>query len=197
MVEQRAILAVLAGGRGERIGGAKALVRLGDRPLIERPLAAAREAGLEAIVLAKRDTALPALEERVIHEPDAPRHPLCGVLAALDFAHQRTPPAAVVLVACDMPFITGALLGWLAELDGAAMAHVGGRAEPLLSRVEPSHRAPLRRALAERTSLRAALGELAPRILDAQAMSRFGDPARLCFSVNDAEDLLRAERWLA
>ena len=34
-------VAVLAGGRGSRIGGDKALVQLGGRPLIAYPLAAA------------------------------------------------------------------------------------------------------------------------------------------------------------
>jgi molybdopterin-guanine dinucleotide biosynthesis protein A len=41
------IVAVLAGGRGSRLGGAKACVELGGTPLISRVLAAA--AGLEAV----------------------------------------------------------------------------------------------------------------------------------------------------
>ena len=52
-------VAVLAGGRGSRIGGHKALVPLCGRPLITYPLAAARAAGLSAVVVAKRDTQLP------------------------------------------------------------------------------------------------------------------------------------------
>jgi molybdopterin-guanine dinucleotide biosynthesis protein A len=193
---QRAIVAVLAGGRGTRLGGEKALATLGGRPLIERPLAAARDAGLEAIVIAKRSTLLPPLAEQVAHEPEQPRHPLCGVVAALELASSRSPAPAVLLLACDMPFLTGPLLAWLARLDGAAMATVGGRPQPLLASCPSGHLPVLRQALSEQRPLHAAFGELAPRILDERELSRFGDPERLCFNVNDAEDLRLAESWL-
>jgi molybdenum cofactor guanylyltransferase len=193
---QRAIAAVLAGGQGARIGGEKALAVLGGRPLIERPLAAAREAGLEAVVIAKPSTRLPPLAEKVVHEPEEPRHPLCGVIAALELAASRSPAPAVLLLACDMPFLNGPLLAWLAELDGAAMAAVGGRSQPLLARCETEHLPALRRALAEQHPLRATIGELAPQIIDERELSSFGDPERLCFNVNDAEDLWLAESWL-
>jgi molybdopterin-guanine dinucleotide biosynthesis protein A len=193
---QRAIVAVLAGGQGARIGGEKALAMLGGRPLIERPLAAARDAGLEAIVIAKRSTRLPLLAEQVVHEPEQPRHPLCGVVAALQLADSRSPAPAVLLLACDMPFLTGELLAWLAPLDGAAMVAIGGRAQPLLARCPSGHLPVLRRALAEQRPLRATIGELAPKIIDERELARFGDPERLCFNVNDAEDLRLAESWL-
>lgn len=187
---------MLAGGRAQRLGGDKALAVLGGEPLIERPLAAAREAALEAIVIAKRGTRLPSLSERVLHEPERPRHPLCGVIVALELAAARSPAPAVITLACDMPFLTGPLLGWLASLDGAAMTQVGGRPQPLLARCLPEHLPSLRHALAEQRSLRAAIGALSPRIVDERELSRFGDPERLCFNVNDAEDLRLAEGWL-
>jgi molybdopterin-guanine dinucleotide biosynthesis protein A len=194
--ERRAIVAVLAGGRGKRLGGDKALAVLGGEPLIERPLAAAREAALEAIVIAKRSTRLPRLSELVLHEPERPRHPLCGVIAALELAAARSPAPAVLTLACDMPFLTGALLGWLASLDGAAIMRVGGRPQPLLARCLPEHLPSLRQALTEQRSLRAAIGALSPRIVDEPELARFGDPERLCFNVNDAEDLRLAESWI-
>ncbi len=169
---------------------------LGGRPLIERPLAAARDAGLEAIVVAKRSTRLPELSERVTREPEHPRHPLCGVIAALEVAAERSPAPAVLLLACDMPFLTGPLLGWLASLGGTAMVAAGGRPQPLLSRCLPERLPALREALAERRSLSASIGELAARIVDERDLSVFGDPERLCFNVNDAADLRRAESWL-
>ncbi|MBK5220825.1 MAG: NTP transferase domain-containing protein, partial [Thermoleophilia bacterium] len=43
--------AVLAGGSGSRIGGAKATVELAGRPLIAYPLAALEAAGVEAVVV--------------------------------------------------------------------------------------------------------------------------------------------------
>lgn len=197
MSEPDAIVAVLAGGRGERLGGAKPSVALGGRALICHPLAAAREAGLEAIVVAKPGTPLPALSETVLHEPELPRHPLCGVIAALEYAAERAPAQAVVLLACDMPFVTGPLLRRLAELDGSAVAEVQGRLQPLLARCLPRDLPLLREALAAERSLRGAISALEPHIVDEAELSRFGNPERLCFNVNDAADLARAERWLA
>jgi molybdopterin-guanine dinucleotide biosynthesis protein A len=193
----RAIVAILAGGSGSRIGGAKATVELAGRPLVAHALQAARGAGLQAVVVAKPATALPALSEQVLLEPAEPAHPLCGVIAALDFAAEQSPPADVVLSACDMPFLTGPLLRWMAGLPGAAMARVDDRLQPLLARCTTAHRSTLRDALARERSLSAALGELEPRIVDEQELRRFGSPERLCFSVNDASDLARAEGWMS
>lgn len=192
----RPIVAVLAGGRGIRIGGAKPARLLAGRPLISYPLSSARAAGLEAVVVTKAGTALPPIQDRVIVEPDEPRHPLCGVLAALEHAQRRSPGAGVVIVGADMPFVTGVLLRALAQVDRAALLEVGGRRQPLPARVLPAHEHSLRRALDAESSLRAALAVLAPRILVEDELRGFGDPRRLCFSVNTPADLRRAERWL-
>jgi molybdopterin-guanine dinucleotide biosynthesis protein A len=204
-----AIVAVLAGGSGERIGGAKPTRELAGRPLIDYPLAAARAAGLRAVVVAKRDTELPdGLAEPLVLEPDEPRHPLCGALAALEHATlehaaleraaQGSPEAAVVLVGCDMPFLTGALLAWLAAaLELAILLEADGRPQPLPARCSAAHAPLLREALAAQAPLRETFKSLAPSIVEERALAHFGDPRRLCFSVNSAEDLAMAERWLA
>jgi molybdopterin-guanine dinucleotide biosynthesis protein A len=185
----QAILAVLAGGHGRRIGGAKASVALGGRPLIEHVLVAARDGGIEAVVVAKHGTELPSLAERVIEEPDEPRHPLCGILTALDYAGERAADSAVLAVACDMPFLPGALLRRLAAIDGPVVLELGGALEPLPARCIQSQRPQLREALAQERSLRSALGAGSPRVLGERELSRFGDPARLLFGVNRREDL--------
>lgn len=197
MSEPQAIVAVLAGGGAKRMGGAKATALLAGRPLISYPLQAARDAGLETLVVAKASTKLPPLAEQLVHEPELGLHPLCGVLAALDLAGTRSPAPAVLVIACDMPFLTGELLDWLAHLRGAVSTSLEGRPQPLLSRCHPLQRAILRAALEEQSSLAAAIAALQPRVIDERELSRFGDPERLCFNVNDSEDLARAESWLA
>jgi molybdenum cofactor guanylyltransferase len=191
-----ATIAVLAGGRASRLGGAKATAPLAGQPLIFHVLAAARCAGLPVIVLAKRETALPPITEHVLVEPDEPRHPLCGVLAALDHLAGPTENAGLVVTGCDMPFLTGPLLRWLGELDGAAVAQVAGRPQPLPARVTGAHRALLAEALAGELPLRTAFASLDPRVVLERELSRFGHPARLCHSVNDAAGLERAQRWI-
>ena len=170
------IVAVLAGGRGSRLGGAKALAPLGGEPLISRPVAAARAAGLDAIVVAKADTALPDLP--VLVEPAEPTHPLVGLVAALEHAD-----APVIAVACDQPWITPELLRALADHDGPALA-VGQ--EPFPGRYEPAQLPVLRAALAEQASLRRTLARLSPTIL--------GMDPRLVASINTPQDLEQAQR---
>ena len=74
------IAAILAGGRSSRMGTDKALVPFGGEPLIARPIAAARGAGLEPVVVAKRqlEVGVPVwLDE---YETS---HPLSGLVTAL------------------------------------------------------------------------------------------------------------------
>lgn len=206
---RRALGAVLAGGAGTRLGGAKARVELGGRPLISYPQAAVEAAGLEPVVVAKRSSDLPALGCRVIHEPEEPRHPLCGIVAALHDAGGRP----VVAVGCDMPFLAPALLAWLgsaaappladgdpplpaATLEQLIVPSPGGALQPFPARYGPGLLPALERALAEESPLRATIESLAPRLLTAGELAAFGDPERLCFNVNAPEDLERARRLL-
>ena len=102
---RRALVAILAGGQGRRMGGHKALADFHGEPLIARPLRAAADAGLDAVVVAKAATALPALDVPVWLEPDEPVHPLLGIVTALERAERP-----VVAVGCDMPFVSADLL---------------------------------------------------------------------------------------
>jgi molybdopterin-guanine dinucleotide biosynthesis protein A len=188
------LIAVLAGGRGERVGGAKPSLELGGRPLIHYPVSAGLEARADVVVVAKRDTALPALEVPVLREPEEPRHPLCGIVAALRQAEGR----AVVIVGCDLPFVTAELLGWLGGLpEPLAVPELDGRLHPLLARYGPELRAPLERALEGQRALQEAVRELGPRLVHEEELGRFGEPARLLFNVNTPDDLARAEAILA
>ncbi|MGD0197149.1 MAG: NTP transferase domain-containing protein [Solirubrobacteraceae bacterium] len=184
-------MAVLAGGAGRRLGGAKATVSLAGRPLIAYPIAAARAAGLEPVVVAKPGSPLPQLDCGLIEEPTRPSHPACGVLAALD--HAAGGP--VIALACDMPFIAPELLVWLADLEGAAAACVDGRPQPLLARYLAGDRPALERALRDSAPLHSVLA--GARLLNERELERFGEPRLLCFAVNDAADLALAEREIA
>lgn len=191
-----ALIAVLAGGRGRRLGGDKPGASLTGRPLIAHALDAARAAAREAggpgpIVVAKPGTELPPLRERVLREPAEPVHPLCGIVAALHEAGGR----AVVAIGCDMPFAEPGLLAWLASLpDPLAVPSAGGRLHPLLARYGPELLPPLERALAAEAPLREAVAALGPREIGEDELARFGDPELLVLNVNTPEQLRSAER---
>jgi molybdopterin-guanine dinucleotide biosynthesis protein A len=188
-----AVGVVLAGGRGSRIGGAKPTVEVDGRPLISYPIAAIEAAGLEPLVVAKQGSALPPLECPAIEEPDEPRHPLCGVVAALRHAGGR----ALVVVGCDMPFVAPDLLAWLASRPEPLVTPVlKGRAQPLPARYEPVLLPALERALAEERSMSGTIDSLGPRIVAEDELAAFGDPGRICFNVNTREDLVRAGEML-
>lgn len=200
------LVAVLAGGAGRRLGGGKASVRLAGEPLISYPLAAASAAGLEAVVIAKPATTLPPpaqLRAAIIFEPATPIHPLLGLVTALRLAA----PRPVLALGCDMPFVEPALLDWLARQEASVgtgcaaassvvAAEVAGRLQPLLARYEQSSLPSLQAALRRQSALTATLAKLQARRIDERCLSRFGDPERLCFNVNDVEDLATAEAWL-
>lgn len=198
---------MLAGGRGIRLGGGKATVELGGRPLISYPLTALAGAGLETVICAKPGEELPPLrgsfvgsgttkeprdEVRVLEEPGEPRHPLCGIVAALRLGRP------VVTVACDMPFVSAGLIRLLAEAREPLVVPVlDGRIQPLCGRYEPSLLPELEAALGREEPLTRTVEGLGPRLLEEEGLARFGDPGRLLFNVNDPADLRQAEELIS
>jgi len=180
--------AVLAGGAGTRLGGAKATATLAGRPLLAYPVAALAATLRRVAVVAKRDTALPELGEVPVWlEPDEPRHPLTGLLAALRRAEGR----AVLACAADLPFVGPDLVGRIASAPAAGapalVPRVHGRAQPLLARYEPEALAGLRAAdpTAPLTETVLALG---PALLDLADDRPF-------FNVNTPADLRVAQEF--
>jgi molybdopterin-guanine dinucleotide biosynthesis protein A len=182
--------AVLAGGSGSRLGGDKAAVELGGRPLIDYPLAAVAVAGLEAAVVTKPGE-VPRDGVRVLEEPAEPRHPLCGIVTALRLGQP------IVAIACDLPFVAPGLIELLAgPPEPLVVPTLDGRPQPLLARYEPSLLPNLEVALEREEPLTRTVEALAPRLLGEDELSRFGDPRRLLFNVNTPGDLREAEALL-
>jgi len=188
---------VLAGGRGERLGGAvKAELKVGGVRLLERVLA--RVSACRPIVVAHgpHDPAalrLPAETLAVADLPSSYAGPLAGVAAAI-----AALPAEVELLVCaavDSPFLPEDYVDRLAAGLGtapAAIASYGGQPYPTSS----IWRLAQFRDLPERV-----LAGTAPRSLKSLAAAAGGvtlewpeDPAGDPFAnVNTAEDLALAE----
>lgn len=106
---------VLAGGRGRRLGGDKAIVELEGRALVHYPVEALHSVCDDVFVVAKRDTLLPSLSGSagLWIEPDEPRHPLLGVAHALGLAAGRP----VLALAVDLPLVDAAVLRAILAVD--------------------------------------------------------------------------------
>lgn len=185
---------VLAGGRGVRLGGAKGMAPLAGRPLLSYPLAALAGAGIEHWVVAKPGSELPELAgARLLVEPPAPHHPLCGIVAAL----RAVPGRAVVAVPCDMPFLAPELLELLAGApEPLVVLSAGGLMQPLPGRYAAALLPALEAALERGEPLRRTVESLAARVVGGGELARFGDPRRLLLNVNDGEGLREAEALL-
>jgi molybdenum cofactor guanylyltransferase len=122
--------AVLAGGAGRRMGGAKATRTLAGRPLAAYPADALAQVCESVAIVAKPGTELPELPgvERWDDEPAEPRHPLTGIVHALE----RAGGEPVLVCAADMPFVTVAALEELAASKTTAIAIAGGILQPVL-----------------------------------------------------------------
>ena len=179
---------ILAGGRGRRMGGAKATVLLAGRPLISYPLEALSAVLGEVVVLAKADTELPSLPGTTVWvEPDTRHHPAIGIVQALGLAGGRS----VLVCAGDLPFVAPAIVRDLSAADPglapAVVASSGGSVQPLLGCYQPLA-ADLLRPGDERP-LREQIAALSPQLLEIE------DP-RAMFNVNAPEDLLQAAALL-
>lgn len=95
---------VLAGGRSARMGRDKAWLPVGGQPALLRVLAAGREAGVDAVVVATPGQPLPPLPPgaRRVDDPDDRRHegPLSGLAVGLAELRARG-VALACLAACD------------------------------------------------------------------------------------------------
>jgi len=104
------VAVILAGGRGERLGGAlKANIEIGGMPLLARVTAALGD-GVAALLVAHgpHPPAALALAARHIPIPDLPADyggPLAGLAAAAAWcAQQHRAPRYILSVAVDTPF---------------------------------------------------------------------------------------------
>ena len=123
--------AVLAGGRGTRLGGVrKALLTKDGETLLARTLRVYGAVFPHALVIANEAAVYDAFGAPVVSDPIADRGAPGGLFAALSAA--TTP--WVFLAACDMPALDARVIEALArKRDGvqAVIATIEGRPEPL------------------------------------------------------------------
>jgi len=207
--------AILAGGRARRFAGRdKSTLRVGGLSILQRQLSVLRDVA-ERVVLVAGDASHLSAGGAGLRPPRAASSgvgelalevipdllPGGGALGGLHAALSAARSQHVLVLACDLPFVTRAFLRHLAALPGPAHDAVVPRSpdgwQPLC--------AVYRRDLAETFGKRIAEGRL--KVADALAGLRIREvgPAeiasvepdeRLFLNVNTPEDLARAIRLL-
>ena len=193
MDRTRPAAAILAGGRARRFGGeTKGILRVGGGRIIDRQVAVLRDIADPVFVVAPDPNPFADLGLEVT--PDI--IPGCGALGGIYTAIVRSPRDRTVIVACDMPFLSAALLGYMAaRRDGDLVIPRSRRGyEPLCAVYASACAGPIRRRIesghfqASQLPEGVEVVEIGPEIIE-----RY-DPDDLLFvNVNTPHDHARAQ----
>jgi molybdenum cofactor guanylyltransferase len=181
---------VLCGGRGERMGGGKAMRLVAGQPMAMHVAEALRAA--DVLCVSGDAEAAAALGAGNLDDPDGlERGPLAGVLAGLEWA-AGAGAEWVVTAPCDLPFLPVDIVHRLTVTAAeAAYAETVEELHPLVAAWRVSLAGRLREALREgHPPVRHLMAELGAEPV------RFEDAAAF-MNVNTPEDLARAEARLA
>jgi molybdopterin-guanine dinucleotide biosynthesis protein A len=183
---------ILAGGKSSRMGTDKAQLRLGASSFKEKIAAA-----LESVSTSVRIVGGPATGGKWEVLPDA--YHQWGALGGLHAALLACRSEWALIVACDLPFVTGDLFTRLAALrenfEAVVPVQSDGRPQPLCALYQ-------RRACLPRVEALIAAGEHRPRVLLERVHARRVVPGELAdlkaaelffTNVNTPEDYARAQ----
>jgi molybdopterin-guanine dinucleotide biosynthesis protein A len=173
--------AILAGGRSTRFGGRdKSALLLDGRPILDHQIAALT----------------PAVDEvLIVGGPRATIHdivPGCGPLGGLHAALTAAQGGAVLIVACDMPYLSTPFLTYLlsfaTEADIVVPQSERGY-HPLCAVYTRACLEPVAARLADRRlKMRELVDSLRTRVVPVDEIRKFGDPDRLLANVNTPAD---------
>jgi molybdopterin-guanine dinucleotide biosynthesis protein A len=182
--------AILAGGGATRFGGRdKSALLVDGRTIFDRQLQVLTAVTDDVMVVGAGHA---ASAQQLQRAPDvrAIRDivPGCGPLGGLHAALAAGRGDAVLVIACDMPFVTADFAGYLLSLSAGA-AVVVPRTErgyhPLCAVYTRACLEPVTTRLASRRlRMRDLIDDLPARVLTVEEIERFGDRHRLLANVN-------------
>ena len=175
--------AILAGGQARRFGGRdKGALVVDGRSILDRQLAELTTLTEDVMIVGGRGAApKPA---RIV----ADRVPGHGPLGGLHAALSEATGSAVIVIACDMPYISAAWLNHLLTLTSGADAVVPRTARgfhPLCAAYTSACLAPAAARLGDgRLKMNDLLNDVRVRAVTAEEIDAFGNPDRLLANVN-------------
>jgi molybdopterin-guanine dinucleotide biosynthesis protein A len=186
--------AILAGGRARRLGGRdKSRIVVGGRTILARQLDVLRRLVPRVVIVANDPEAF--ADEGVTVLPDAV--PGCGSLGGI-YTALAAAEGPVLVLACDMPFVTEAFLARVVEAGrDVDVAIPRGRDgyQPLCASYSPACEEPLRRRI-EQGALKVVdlLADVRVREIGPDEIATFDPDGLLLLNVNTAADVARAEQ---
>jgi molybdopterin-guanine dinucleotide biosynthesis protein A len=186
--------AILAGGQARRFGGRdKSRLIVAGRSIIVRQVDLLQRVTQEVLVVGHEPARFADLPVRVVPDVIPGAGALGGILTALE----STTADRVIVIACDLPFLTEELLRALLRLaddaDGAWVETARGP-EPLVACYRQSARLPIRTAITDgrlkATDLR---DHLTLHALTGATLSALGSPDHLLDNLNTPEDYGRVQ----
>lgn len=191
-----AVVVIVAGGKGQRIGGDKALRILGGKTLLDHAIGKAAAFSSRIAVAANEDrvATLPRDVTLLIDEIEG-SGPISGLLSALEYGATNH-AGHVLTISCDTPFLPDDLLAKLSISIGnanAAVVKYDGRVHPIcaLWRADALHflRDYLKQNRRSLIGFAEAIG-----YVEVEWPAQPVDPF---FNINTADDLAEAARILA
>jgi molybdopterin-guanine dinucleotide biosynthesis protein A len=180
--------AILAGGRATRFDGRdKSALVVSGRTILDRQIEVLSQLAADVLIVGGN----PPAEYRDGVRQVADLVPGCGPLGGLHTALTEARAGVVAVVACDMPFVSAALLRHLVSL-----ANGSGQPAIVVPRTERGYHplcAVYTRACLEPISRRLAGGrfrldglfeDVRVRVVASDALAAFGDPDRLLANLN-------------
>ena len=184
---------LIAGGRGVRFGGPKALVIFRGRTLVELARESLAAVCDEVVVVAPNGLDLPVPESERVADRGEHEGPLSALVAGLEARSFTCALAlAVDLPRLDRSHLARLLAAW--SNDAALVPLFAGRLQPLAAVYSPASGAALRaRVEAGERALVPAVTKLAPRTLDAEALRALGIPPEAFADADTPAELARLE----
>ena len=186
--------AILAGGRARRLGGRdKSQLVIGGRTILDRQIDALRQVVDRVVIVTSDPSRILTSRAPVVQDlvPDAGG--LGGILTALSTGTDR-----VLVVACDMPFVTAPFLAHVLEAgqqaDAAVPRDTGGY-HPLCACYSQACAGPIRqRVQAGALKVVDLFGDIRVRDIGPDEIAAYDPDGLLLLNINTPDDLARAER---
>ena len=190
---------MLAGGKSRRFGRSKVLAPVSGAPMASWGVRALQAAGLPIGVISDEEGVEAALGLPARPDLEPGLGPIGGLWTALQWAGERG-DHGVLLLGCDMPLVSEALVRTILDWDGAAPAvvPVGPKGpEPLCALYRSTCALEVERRLhSEDRSLRGLVAAVGAAFIGEDVVARVADPQSTFLNVNTRKELDRVEDLL-